>query len=316
MHIIKTVNKIPGGMMVVPMAVGALLNTFCPEFLSIGSFTTAVFSSAGIGTTIGLILFFIGTQMKLKEAPVALKRGSVLLLAKFLAGAVVAVFVAKTFGLGGVFGISSLALLSSMTNSNGGLYMALVGTYGDSQDMAAQSVLNLNDGPFLTLLVLGASGLATIPFISLLAALTTFIAGIILGNLDDDIRKMMAPGVSIMIPFVGLTLGASINFYNIIFGGVGGILLGLAVLILSGIPAIIADRVINKRPGYAGAATSSAAGNSIATPAAVALIDPTYLPYVESATIQIAGAVVVTAVLVPMVTAFMVKKYGGADTAL
>ncbi len=307
---LKTIQKIPGGIMVVPMIIGALINSFCPEILQIGSFTTALFSSKSVATLIGLTLFFIGTQMKLKEAPEALKRGGVLLLAKYVMGAALAVFVAKVFGLAGILGISSLAILSSSTNSNGGLYMALVGTYGDPEDMAAQSVLNINDGPFLTLITLGAAGLAEIPIMSLVAAIVPFIIGIILGNLDEDIRKLMAPGVGIVLPFVGLGLGGTINFFDIIQAGPTGFILAVIILVVTGIPTFFADRFINKRPGYAGVATATAAGNSIATPAAVALIDPIYEPYVASATTQIAAAVIITAVVVPMLTAYVAKKYG------
>ncbi|MFV0497608.1 MAG: 2-keto-3-deoxygluconate permease [Candidatus Fimivivens sp.] len=310
MKILKSMQKIPGGIMVIPMIVGALINTFCPNILQIGSFTTALFSSGSVAPLIGLVLFCIGTQMRLKEAPEALKRGSVLLLAKYLAGAAFAVFVAKVFGLAGILGISSLAMLSSLTNSNGGIYMALVGTYGDSQDMAAQSVLNVNDGPFLTLITLGAAGLAEIPIMSLIAAIVPFIFGITLGNLDEDIRSLMAPGVGMLLPFVGLGLGGTINFFDILKAGPTGIILALMILIISGVPAFGADRFLNKRPGYAGAATATAAGNSIATPAAIALVDPTYEPLVASATAQIAAAVIITAIVVPIITTYVAKRYG------
>lgn len=310
MKILKSIQKIPGGIMVIPMVIGALINTFSPEALQIGSFTTALFSSSSVATLIGLTLFFIGTQMKLKEAPEALKRGTVLLLAKYAAGAILAVFVAKVFGLAGILGISSLAILSSLTNSNGGLYMALVGTYGDPQDMAAQSVLNINDGPFLTLITLGAAGLAEIPIMSLVAAIVPFLVGIVLGNLDSDIQTLMAPGVGIVLPFVGLGLGGTINFFDIVKAGPTGFILALMILVISGVPAFLADKFINKRPGYAGVATATAAGNSIATPAAVALIDPVYEPFVASATTQIAAAVIITAIIVPILTSFVAKKYG------
>ena len=72
---------------------------------------------------------------------------------------------------------------------------------------------------------------------------------------------------------------------------------------------MLCDRLIGKRPGYAGWAVASAAGNSIATPAAVALVDPSWAPFVGDATTQIAAAVVVTAILVPIITGWW-KKYG------
>ena len=43
--ILDTINKIPGGLMVVPLILGVLANTFFPDALQIGSFTTALFKS-------------------------------------------------------------------------------------------------------------------------------------------------------------------------------------------------------------------------------------------------------------------------------
>lgn len=312
MKILKTVQKVPGGLMVVPLLLAAIINTFFPQLLEIGSFTTAVFSSAGAATAVGIQLFFIGTNLRLKEAPEAIKRGGVLLLSKFAGGAAIGILTAKVFGPVEFLGISALAIISSVSNSNGSLYLALMGEYGDSADQAAQSVLNVNDGPFLTLIALGASGLANIPFVSLIAAIGPLLVGVVLGNLDHDIRDMMKPGVTLTIPFIGFALGAGINLTNIVNAGLSGVLLGAVVMLGSGIPLFLADRFILKRPGYAAAALSSAAGNSIATPAAVALVDPSYKPFVAAATTQIAGAVVLTAILVPMITAYVAKKFGCA----
>ncbi len=308
LKILSRVKKIPGGLMVVPLLIGAAFNTFCPALLEIGSFTTAVFSSKGSAALVGVFLMFVGSQLKFKEAPEALKRGAVLVIAKFLIGAGFALLVAKRFGMEGIFGISVLALVSAMTSGNGGLYAALVSEYGDPIDIGALSVLNIKDGPFLTLLALGASGMADIPVISLLGAIGPLIVGIILGNLDDDIRILFKPGIDIMIPCFAFALGAGINFTNVMKAGYSGVLLGILVMAIGGIPLILVDKSINRRPGYAAAAVSSAAGNAVATPAAVALLDKTMQPYVAVATAQIAAAVVVTAICVPMLTSYVAKK--------
>ena len=310
MRILHTVRKIPGGTMVIPLLIGAAINTFFPWILHIGSFTTAVFSSQGSASLVGVSLVFIGSQLKFKEAPEALKRGSVLLLAKFIAGGGFGFLIAKLFGPSGFLGLSVLALTSAIASGNGGLYMALVSDYGEPTDVAALSILNVKDGPFLTMLALGATGVANKPFMSLVAAIGPLLVGIVLGNLDDDIRKFLRPGIDIIIPCFAFALGAGISFRNILKAGLSGILLGLLCVVISGIVCIVFDKLINRRYGYAGAATSAASGNAVATPAAVALIDKSWAPYVAVATAQVAAAVVVTAILVPFVTAFIAKKFG------
>ena len=310
MKILKTVNKVPGGLMVVPLLLGVLTNTFLPGFLELGGLTTALWGSGAASTGIAITCFCVGTQINIKQAGQVLKRGTVLLAAKFLAGASVGILIGYVFGLGGVLGISALALVSSITNSNGGLYISLASTYGDAEDVGAQSLLAINDGPFLTLIAFGASGLADIPLINLVAAVLPVAVGMILGNLDRDIADYLEPGTGILIPFFAFCLGSGISVNNLITGGAQGILLGVVCVLWSGFICILADRLINRRPGYAGAAVASCAGNCVATPALVASISPQMEAYVERAAAQCASAVVITAILVPILTALVVKKWG------
>lgn len=232
------------------------------------------------------------------------------MVSKFIIGAVIGIVIGKIFGPAGFVGITTLAIISSVTNSNGSLYMSLMASFGDETDVAAMSVLTINDGPFLTLVALGASGLADIPLMSLVAVIVPLLFGMILGNIDIKVKEFFEPGIGLLIPFVGITLGGSINLLNIIKGGASGIVLGLIAVFIGGPFIVLCDRLIGKRPGYAGWAVATAAGNSIATPAAVALVDPSWAPYVGDATTQIAAAVVVTAILVPIITGWWAKKYG------
>lgn len=310
MKIMKTIEKIPGGLMVVPLFIAAAINTFWPGALKIGSMTSALFSSAGTGTLIAAALFFTGTQLKIKEAPEVIKRGGVLLIAKFLAGFLLGIAVEKFCGLTGLFGISTLAIFSAVTNSNAGMYVALSAEYGDEKDIGAVSLLALNDGPFLTMVAIGASGAAHIPLMSIFATILPMLIGVVLGNVDDDISKFFKPGIMLMVPMFSFCLGSSINFAQIIKAGPTGLVLGLITLILSGGLAILADRFINRRPGYAGAAVSTAAANSVATPATIATVVPAFAEIVPIATAQIAAAVIFTAIVSPIFTAWIAKKYG------
>lgn len=310
MKILKSVQKVPGGTMVIPLLAGVVINTVAPDVLKVGGYVTALWSSAGTNTLIGAFLFCVGSQIQLRTGGELLKRGIVLLLAKFLAGASLGWAVGTVFGPAGVLGLSSLAIISAVTNSNGGLFMSLVSSFGDDTDVASQAILNINDGPFLTLVAVGASGMADIPLQSLACAIAPILAGLILGNLDKDISTFLKPGLNVLIPFFAFCLGAGISLGNLVKGGLAGILLGLITVIWSGTICILADKFILKRPGYAGAAVATAAGNCVATPAAVALAAPSMEAYVESATVQCAAAVIVTVILVPILTTWAAKKWG------
>lgn len=310
MKILEAVKKVPAGVIVVPMLIGSLVNTFIPQLVKIGSFTTATFTSAGAATAIGIQLFALGTTLQLKDMPKVLKRGGILLLSKFIIGAAIGILVGKFFGKEGFLGLTTLAIISSVTNSNGSLYLALMSEYGDETDCATMALLTINDGPFLTLVAMGASGLANIPLIALVAAIGPLLVGMILGNLDKDIADFLAPLGSILIPFVGFCLGSGIIITNLAIGGASGILLGIICCFIGGAFILFCDRTLGGRPGYAAWGVASTAGNAVAVPAAVALIDPAWAPYEPVATAQVAAAAIFTAIIVPVITSWWAKKYG------
>ncbi|MGF6989988.1 2-keto-3-deoxygluconate permease [Lachnospiraceae bacterium PM6-15] len=308
--VMKAFKKVPGGTMIIPLMLGVLTNTFLPRFLEMGSFTTALFSSSGQNTMLGMMFFIMGTSLQLKEIPAVFKRGGVLLISKFIIGAGIGIAVGKIFGMEGLLGISTLAIISSITNSNGSVYLSLMKVYGDPVDCASMAVLGINNGPFLTMLALGAGGLANIPVQSLMASIVPLIIGMILGNLDESFAKFMEPGSNILIPFIGFSVGAGINLRAVAMGGIQGVVLGLVCFFVGGLFIMMCDRLIGKRPGYASWAVATAAGNAVAVPATIAAIDPAWLPYVDGATAQVAAAVVITAVLAPIGTSYWVKRYG------
>lgn len=314
--IMRFMQKVPAGMMLVPLIIGSLLNTFFPAFLKIGSFTTATFSSAGAATAMGIQLFCLGTTLQVRDMPKVLGRGGVLLLSKFAIGAAIGIGIGYVFGDEGVLGLSALAVVSAVTNSNGSMYLALMETYGDKTDSAVMPLLSLNDGPLFTMIALGASGLANIPLMALVATLIPVIVGMILGNLDKEFQKFLAPAGGILIPFVGLTLGAGIDLSAILKGGLPGIILGLITCFVGGSFIVLCDRKITGRPGYAGWAAATTAGNAVAVPAIIGMLDPHWAPYVGVATAQVAASTVFTAIMAPIVTGWWVKKYGAPKMQL
>ncbi len=303
-------KKIPAAIMIIPMFITLIINTFFPQLIQMGGMTTALFSKAGVAPLTGAILFCCGTQLKLKEAPEAIKRGGVLLLVQFLAGCLICVLINKFFGTEGFLGISTLAIFTALLSSNGAIYLALTGEYGDQTDLGAFGILSIKDGPFLTLVALGASGAASIPVQSLLASVFPMILGVILGNLYKGVQQYFKSGAHILIPLVAISLGASLDIKKLFNAGLSGVILGAFVLIVSGIILITTDKLILRRPGYAGAALATVAGNAIGTPIIVANVVPSLQNTATIASVQVAAAVIVTAVFCPMLTSWTIKKWG------
>ncbi|MFR6039887.1 MAG: 2-keto-3-deoxygluconate permease [Dysosmobacter welbionis] len=291
-----------------PMLLGAIICAFLPEVTNIGSFTTAVFTSAGANTAIGIQLFCLGTTLRVRDMGGVVKRGGVLLISKFVIGAAIGIVVGKVFGPTGVLGL--LAIISAVTNSNGSVYLALMNSYGDTVDQAAMPLLAINDGPMLTMIAMGIGGLADIPFMALVAAIGPILVGMILGNIDKDLSDFLAPAGTILLPFVGFCLGAGMNLTNIAKGGAQGILLGLVTCLIGGAFIVLCDRFISRRPGYAGWAVATTAGNAVAVPAVIAEADPSWAQWADVATSQVAASAILTAILVPIITSWWAKKFG------
>lgn len=306
MKILQTVKKLPGGMMVIPLLLGALTNTFFPQFFSLGGFTEALFKT-GATALLAAFLFCSGAQINIKQAGISVSKGVILLITKVTIGALLGIIVNHFFGVAGILGISPLAIVASLTNKNGGLYAALAGEYGDSTDVGATSIIALSDGPFFTMIAFGATGLAKIPLSALFAAIMPILIGFILGNLDGDIRSFLASGTSLLIPFFAFPLGAALNFNQLISAGASGILLGIFCTIITGFAGYAVFRLFRFKFPQVGAAVGATAGNAIGTPAVVAAIDPRFATIASQATAQVAAAIIVTAILCPLMVSLLDK---------
>lgn len=309
---LKQLGRIPGALMIVPLFMGAVVSTFSPQILEIGSFTTALFKS-GTPVLIGLFFVCVGSQIDTRAAIPAVEKGIVLLLAKFGIAVAFGLSVAFFMPDGTLWGMLPLAIIAAMSNSNGSLFVALTSQFGNKSDKGAISILSISDGPFLTMIALGAAGLAAFPVMALFAAIFPMIFGFILGNASPTARNFLAPGEKLIIPFAAFAIGAGIKFDVLLSSGAVGIMLGLATVVMSGGAAVLCLWVWHVLRGHprptrnlvAGAAEASTAGNAIATPAALAMVDPSLLPIQEMATAQVAAAVVCTAFTMPFLVAWL-----------
>jgi len=297
--------------MIVPLLAGSLIATFfpgTPKFF--GSFTGALFT----GALPILAVFYVcmGASIDIKATPYILKKGGALFGTKVLLGICFGLFLGHLLGEGpisaGVFGgLSALAVVAAMNDTNGGLYMALMGQYGRSEDVGAYTIMSLESGPFLTMVTLGVAGLSAFPWPTLVGSILPLAFGMLLGNLDREMRAFLGKAVPVMIPFFALALGASLDLHKVWQAGVLGVGLGIAVVIVTGIPLYLADRLTGGT-GVAGTAAANTAGNAAAVPALIAAANPVYAEAAKSATLLVAACVVVTAVLSPILTAAVAKR--------
>ena len=293
--------------MVIPLLIGCLVNTFIPQCLEIGGFTTALFKS-GQATLVGLFIFCSGATINVRQVGMPLYKGVILTGLKLAIGVIIGYLLNMAFGPAGMLGLTPFAAIEAITNSNGAIYTALAKEFGDDTDMGAIAVLSLNDGPFLTMIALGTTGLASIPVIDIVAAIIPLIIGMILGNLDSDFRDLLSKGLNMILPVNGFVFGANMSLITIAKAGVPGIILGLITVLSTGVLTYFIYSAIRRKPDPMGMAIGTVGGNAVATPASVAAVDTSLEPYAASATAQIAASVVITAILTPVLTGFVARR--------
>ena len=79
-------------------------------------------------------------------------------------------------------GLSTLAIVAAVNDTNGGLYMALMGQFGQPRDVAAYSIMSVESGAFLTMVTLGVAGLSAFPWPTLAGAILPLLVGLVLGK--------------------------------------------------------------------------------------------------------------------------------------
>lgn len=311
--ILRSIERVPGGLMVVPLLIGAAFKTFSPGTADyFGSFTKALFTQPL--TVLAVFYVCMGATIELRATPYILKKGGALLITKILCGMAAGVILGRILGekpieAGPFIGLSTLAVVAAMNDTNGGLYMALMGKYGRPKDVGAYAVMTLESGPFLTMITLGVAGLSYFKWQDLAGAILPLIIGIIIGNLDPDCRKYFGKAAPPLIPFFAFALGFGLDLHTVVKAGFVGLLLGLGVVVVTGIALFIADRLTGGN-GVAGLSAASTAGNAAAVPAIVAAANPAYKDAAGPATILVAASVVITAITVPLVTAWWASRVG------
>ena len=322
-NIWKTLQKVPAGTMFVPLIIGAIITTVCEGIFNFDLWTTLgnpmqdMFSSTGQMLLIGLMLFCTGTSLKLGDLKEAMHRGVLLIIVRLVVAYLLCALFYMLFGYDGVLGISFLAFVCAVTSANAALYMGIIQPFGDKADKASFGVMLICSMPLLPLLFLGffgESGFGMAQVMQIISLLIPFILGMVLGNLDSDIRNVFAGGNAIILPFLGFEFGSTINLFEAFKMIPQGLLLSVIYFIIVITPSYIFERKVLKRPGYASFASASLAGVALAIPAMAAASNTALEPYVNSTVAVLAFVLAVTNILCPFMVKWILKKHPADST--
>jgi 2-keto-3-deoxygluconate permease len=312
MKLKKAIDRVPGGLMLVPLLLGACVHSFAPGAGKyFGSFTNGLIT--GTVPILAVWFFCMGATIDLRATGTVLRKSGTLLVTKMLVAWLATIVASSLLPIDGIktglfAGLSVLAITTSMDMTNGGLYAAVMQQYGTKEEAGAFVLMSIESGPLVSMIILGATGVAFFEPRLFVGAVLPFLIGFTLGNLDSALRELFGRCVVPLIPFFGFALGNGIDLNVIVKSGIPGVLLGLAVIVITGIPLILADRFIAGGNGAAGLAASSTAGAAVANPSIIGEMIPRFKPMVPAATAMVATACLVTAILVPILTAMWSRR--------
>ena len=317
-NIWKTLQKVPAGTMFVPLIIGAIITTVCQGFFKFDLWSTLgnpmkdMFSSTGQMLIIGLMLFCTGTQLKLSDMRDALRRGVLLILVRLGVAYLLCALFYMAFGYDGILGVSFLAFVCAVTSANAALYMGIISPFGDKADKASFGIMLICSMPLLPLLFLGfygKAGFGEAQVMQIVSLIIPFILGMILGNMDAEIRKVFAGGNAIILPFLGFEFGSTINLIEAFKMIPQGLLLSVIYFIVVITPSYVFERTVLHRPGYASFASGSLAGVALVIPSMAAASNTAFEPYVTSAVAVLAFVLAVTNILCPFMVKFILGRH-------
>ena len=302
-------KKIPGGSLLVPMFLIAIINTIFPNLLaSFGGMTTALFKT-GTMAFAAAILFFTGAGIQVSTLGTVIKRCGILTLMKFAIAFGFGFLFVRFFGTNGFLGITTVAFVTCICSCNPGVFMGLVSDYGEAGDMGNFAMMNIVSMPCWPMLILAAAAGLKFNVMDIVTVFVPFLLGMLLGNLDPGFSKVVGPANAALIPLMGCCFGSSLNLVTAAKAGAAGLLLSLLFLVLNVPFMLFADRAITRRPGYAAVSWCSVAGIAMTVPAMAGSMEA-FAPTIATAGAQIGLCMIVTCIVSPFLTKWVVNRWG------
>lgn len=210
----KKLNKIPAGTFLVPMILSMVITTFWPDLFKVGGLLEGLLSGSGTTFISGMLAFAVGTRINVRNIGTLLKHQGTLLLVKIVIASILSLRYFFFFGNEGIFGISGIAFLAVMFSINPAVQVSILESYGYEEDAVVMGLSTAVTLPILPTILYSAyaSGrLMGINWLPIISVFTPLLLGLILGNVDEEIRTLYQPTVAILLPFLEWNLGQSMN---------------------------------------------------------------------------------------------------------
>lgn len=295
----KLMKSFPGGTLLVPIFISALITTFVPDLFKIGGLTESIFSGVSMNFLLASAVFLSGTLLNFSVLGHVIKRYGLLILTRLIFNTVFGVIFAKFFGLAGIFGISSISFIVCLTSLNPTIFLAIVNDYGDETDKAAFGILSLVASPVIPMFIYGLTSPTDLDLMPIISTMIPLGVGVLIGNLDKELADFLGSGMSYIIFFLGWTVGASINLLDAFSAGLSGLVMIIFYYLISFVPLFIIERFFMKRKGVSAIAMSTLAGVSASVPMLMAGSNPELVPYAGSAAAIVSLCVVLSAIISP-----------------
>lgn len=301
MKILKFIKKIPAGTILIPMFISAFFYTIAPDLFKIGGLTQAILTDQSLNFLIGVACFCSGLMLDLKTIQYIIKKQGSVLLIKAVLGFLFSYIFYKLIGTNSLFDISTLSIILTLFSCNPALYLSIIKEHGTQDDLAAFSLIGIVSLPILPMIFFSLINKgSSIDFMALISTVIPIILGMILGNLDPNIRKALSPLLPCIMPFMGWAIGTSLNLFDAFKSGVSGVILVFIFYLLLFPLLYLFETKILKTDGISSIATMCVPGVTISYPAIIGKIFTNYSNAVSSSASQIAFATIITSVLTPI----------------
>ncbi|WP_297813779.1 2-keto-3-deoxygluconate permease [uncultured Finegoldia sp.] len=295
----KLMKKIPGGTLLVPMIISALIHTFFPTLFNIGGVTEAFFGPKSLGFILGATIFISGCTVKLSTIKSVVKIYATLIFVRTVVTAIAAILFFKFFGIDGILGISLIGFICLLTSLNPSLFLAIMEDCGDEVDMSAFGFISLFATPVVAMLIFGLARPTNVDYMSIVSLIIPLILGLIIGNLDKELGKFVSGGMPFMIFTLGWAVGNSIDLFEAVKAGFSGILMAVVYYILIFLPMLFVEKKVLKRDGVSAGGLSTVAGLSASIPMLMATNDPSLTVYAPRAAAIVTFGVIITSFVSP-----------------